>query len=92
MQKRNIFLTDWSSLYKFIKDPKSDWKPKAAIVFTIVYLIWPIDLLPDIAPILGWLDDIGVTALAMTYLVHASNKYLAKRENDKLIQIEKEQE
>ena len=42
---------------------------KALVIFgTAIYLVSPIDLIPDVIPILGWLDDIGVLALAANYL------------------------
>ena len=34
--------------------------------FTLIYIISPIDLIPDI-PIVGWIDDIGVGALFLAY-------------------------
>ena len=52
-------MPNWRNLYRFMKDPLADWKPKAAIGLAVLYLIWPIDLVPDLAPIIGWLDDIG---------------------------------
>lgn len=70
-----------------MRDPKADWKPKAAIGLAVLYLIWPIDLVPDLAPIIGWLDDIGITALAIAYLVHASGLYL-KDKDDQTKQID----
>ncbi|MFA6161663.1 MAG: DUF1232 domain-containing protein [Patescibacteria group bacterium] len=81
MQKRS-FVPNWLGLIKYLRDPKSDWKPKATIVVAILYLIWPIDLLPDIAPILGWLDDIGITSLAIAYLLHASGQYSKQIEKE----------
>jgi len=80
MSQRKKFLPNWIGLWRFMRDPKADWKPKAAIVIAVIYLIWPVDLIPDFAPILGWLDDIGITALAFAYLIHASNKYMQTHE------------
>lgn len=70
------FMPNWWGLWRFMRDPKSDWKPKVAVGIAIVYLIWPIDLIPDFVPIIGWLDDIGITTLAVAYLLYASNRYL----------------
>ena len=53
----------------------ADWKPKAAIGLAVLYLIWPIDLVPDLAPIIGWLDDIGITTFATAYLLYTANLY-----------------
>ena len=68
------FEPEWKRLYHFLRDPKADWKPKAAVFLAVLYLLWPIDLLPDLAPMIGWLDDLGVGTLATLYLVSASRK------------------
>lgn len=38
------------------------------IVLGLVYIASPWDLLPDVFPITGWIDDIGVLALIFYYL------------------------
>lgn len=88
--RQNSFTPNWFGLIRFMRDPKADWKPKAAIGLAVLYLIWPIDLVPDLAPIIGWLDDIGITALAIAYLVHASRLYL-KDKDDQIKQIEEKE-
>jgi uncharacterized membrane protein YkvA (DUF1232 family) len=37
--------------------------------FLLLYLISPIDLIPDFIPVVGWIDDLVVTALVLHYLV-----------------------
>ena len=78
MDKKISFSPNWKSLIKFVRDPGADWKPKLAVVLAVLYLIWPIDLIPDLAPILGWLDDIGITVFAAGYLIYAVNHYTKK--------------
>jgi len=29
-----------------------------AVLLAIGYIIWPFDLLPDVIPIIGWVDDL----------------------------------
>lgn len=69
---RMSFVPDWRRIVAYLRDPKSDWKPKAALVAALVYILWPVDLIPDIAPVLGWLDDAGLTTLAVWYLIRKS--------------------
>lgn len=64
-------------MWGYLRDPKTDWKPKALFVFAILYLLWPLDLLPDVAPIIGWLDDLGLATVATLYLVWASRKQVS---------------
>lgn len=68
------YLPDWRAIAAYLRDPSSDWKPKVLAAVAIAYLLWPADLLPDIAPILGWMDDIGLAGLATWYLVHAAGR------------------
>ena len=44
--------------YFFKSKDVPTWK-KVAGVLAILYVIDPIDLIPDTIPIIGWLDDIG---------------------------------
>jgi uncharacterized membrane protein YkvA (DUF1232 family) len=74
--KRMSFVPNVRGVWRFFIDPKTDWKPKLLVVLALLYLLWPLDLLPDVAPILGWLDDIGFIGLATWYLVSASEKHL----------------
>ena len=39
------------------------WKFIAAVGFSVAYLISPIDVIPDVIPVLGLTDDVGVFAL-----------------------------
>lgn len=40
------------------------WKRIAIIVFAVLYVLSPLDLIPDWIPVVGWLDDLGVLAWA----------------------------
>ncbi len=39
-------------------------KTLAIIVLATVYVLSPLDFIPDVAPIIGWLDDAGVIGWA----------------------------
>jgi uncharacterized membrane protein YkvA (DUF1232 family) len=69
---RPQFIPDWKKVLAYLRDPHSDWKPKILFVLAIVYVLWPLDLFPDLVPFFGWFDDIGVGILAVWYLVSTS--------------------
>lgn len=46
-----------------IRNPKYRW---IILLGTLLYLVSPIDILPDFIPILGWIDDGIVLTLLMT--------------------------
>lgn len=81
--KNTKFILYWKNLINFFRDKQTDWKPKIAVAVAVVYLIWPLDLIPDLAPFFGWLDDIGITTFTVAYLGYAINKYI-KSSNIKL--------
>lgn len=76
--RKTHFIPDLPSIWKFFINPKTDWKPKILIGLALVYLVWPLDLMPDLAPLIGWLDDIGFVGLATWYLVSATDKFLKR--------------
>ncbi len=50
---------------RLMRDPAVPAAIKAIPVLGGAYLIWPIDVLPDLIPVLGQLDDIGVVLAAL---------------------------
>ena len=48
-------------------DPRVPRRAKLAIVFAALWVISPIDLIPEFLPVIGPLDDVVVVALALRY-------------------------
>lgn len=71
--RKTTLLPDLPAIWRFVKNPNTDWKPKVLIVVAVAYLAWPIDLIPDFAPVIGWLDDLGFLGVATWYLIRATN-------------------
>jgi uncharacterized membrane protein YkvA (DUF1232 family) len=53
------------TLWLIFRHKETPWYAKAILVLLLVYLMSPIDLIPDVIPVLGMLDDIVVIALAL---------------------------
>jgi uncharacterized membrane protein YkvA (DUF1232 family) len=49
------------------RDPRVPRRAKVAIAFAAVWVLSPIDLIPEFLPVIGPLDDVVVFALALRY-------------------------
>ena len=43
-----------------IRDKNVAWWKKAILIFGMIYLFLPADLIPPIVPVFGWFDDLAV--------------------------------
>ena len=66
--KKISFAKDVKALYNYMVDPSVSWYRKSIVVGALVYFISPIDTIPDIAPLIGYLDDLGVITAVLKYL------------------------
>lgn len=68
------FLKDVALLISMVKDYWSgkyrevSWWVIAAVVFALLYVLSPIDLIPDFIPVIGLLDDAVVIALCLAMI------------------------
>jgi uncharacterized membrane protein YkvA (DUF1232 family) len=58
--KRGIF-----ALYLAVRDPRTPWYAKAFAACVVAYALSPIDLIPDVIPVLGYLDDLVLVPLGI---------------------------
>lgn len=49
------------------KDPRVPTSAKVAVLVALVWVISPIDLIPEFLPVIGPLDDVVVVVLALRY-------------------------
>ena len=53
------------TLWLVFRHRETPWPAKAVLILLLAYLASPVDLIPDVIPILGILDDLVVAALAL---------------------------
>lgn len=69
---RNLpFAEDLVAAYYCAFDPATDFKVKATLLGALAYFVLPIDLLPDMLPVVGFTDDAAVLALALKTVADA---------------------
>src|SRR5262245_2800823 len=56
------------AVWRFFTDRKAPLLPKLALGAAVLYILSPVDLVPDLVPIFGWLDDIGAFTMAIAWL------------------------
>ena len=59
-------------------DPRVATGGKLLGLFALLYLLMPVDLIPDLIPVVGWLDDVGVSGLALGLLAWSWRSYTKK--------------
>jgi uncharacterized membrane protein YkvA (DUF1232 family) len=52
---------------KLRRDPRVPRRAKLAVAFAALWVLSPIDLIPEFLPVIGPLDDVVVVALALRY-------------------------
>ena len=56
-------------LWKYFNSGKVSKAEKVILLAALLYLISPVDLVPDTIPVVGWLDDLGVAGLVLDYVL-----------------------
>jgi uncharacterized membrane protein YkvA (DUF1232 family) len=54
-----------------------------AVVFTLIYVFNPLDLMPDVLPIIGQIDDAAVVAACLMLVEHDLHAYRQWKQNQK---------
>ena len=75
------FIEDGKLLLSIVKDYWSrayrevPYGTIAASAFTLIYVLNPFDLVPDILPVIGQVDDVAVVSACLLLLEHDLHKY-----------------
>jgi uncharacterized membrane protein YkvA (DUF1232 family) len=56
------------ALWRAFFAPETPFHLKALMLLVPLYLVSPIDLIPDVVPLFGWLDDMVVVPLLVSWI------------------------
>jgi len=56
------------NVWNYIKDPKSDPGLKLAAIGAVIYLLVPVDAVPDIIPVAGFVDDVAALSVVASMI------------------------
>lgn len=69
------FGRDILALVSYLRDGSVPWYRKTIVVGALVYFISPIDAIPDLTPLVGYLDDLGVITAVLKFLGYELMQY-----------------
>jgi len=62
-----LFRNELRLVWAMLRDARTPAAAKLTAVLAMLYVISPLDLIPDLVPVLGWLDD-GLVAYVLLQL------------------------
>lgn len=75
-----MFLPNMARLLgRLLRDVRVPSAEKALFVAAIVYFVMPVDLIPDIFPFIGQVDDIYVIALTLLRLINRTDESIVRQ-------------
>ena len=69
-------------LYRLLKDPRAPLAEKALLAGTIIYVVSPLDFIPDMIPVIGQVDDLYLVALVVLRLLSRTNEDILREHWD----------
>ncbi|NHN32449.1 YkvA family protein [Paenibacillus agricola] len=74
-------------LYYAVQSPKTPLKAKIQIYGALGYLILPLDIIPDLIPVVGYMDDLGALMLAVGAVAMNIDSEVKQKAKDKLVEF-----
>ncbi|WP_321290732.1 YkvA family protein [uncultured Sunxiuqinia sp.] len=71
-------------LYYMMKDPSVPLRAKVIIAAALGYFILPTDAIPDLAPLVGYSDDLGVLIFALSQISDSITTELQEKAKSQL--------
>ena len=75
------FLANLRYALRYLSDPKIPWRRKIWFYLVLLYFFSPLDLLPDLFPGIGWLDDLIVLSVGLWWFSRELKRYRGRPED-----------
>lgn len=66
-------------VYYLLRDPEVPFYWKLVPFAAVLYLLWPVDFLPDLAPVLGQLDDLTALLVSSKVFIEMAPPHVVAR-------------
>ena len=76
------FRKELATLWRAFRAPETPGHLKVLMLLVPLYLLSPIDLIPDVIPVLGWLDDLVVVPMLVSWIVRMLPQPAPVRRNE----------
>ena len=63
-------------IFPMLKDKEVAWWKKAILIAGMVYLVLPVDLIPPLVPVFGWLDDVLIWVAILYFMGKELDRYV----------------
>ena len=70
--------------WRLFRDSRVPGWVKLTIFMPFIYLVWPIDFIPDFIPLLGQIDDLGVFVVGFRLFYTFAPAYLVQEHRERL--------
>lgn len=70
------------AILRFLRDPAASRSSKFFFVLAMLYLLLPLDLIPDVAPVVGWFDDLGILGTVLAWALSRAAAHARARGED----------
>jgi uncharacterized membrane protein YkvA (DUF1232 family) len=64
-----LITRDLNAVYLASRDPRVPWYAKTLALVVVAYALSPIDLIPDVIPVIGHLDDVVLVPLGLWLVI-----------------------
>ncbi|MCP4421217.1 MAG: DUF1232 domain-containing protein [Chloroflexi bacterium] len=71
-------------VYALLRDPEVPFYLKLLPFTAVLYLLFPLDLIPDVAPVLGQLDDLTVLLVGAKVFIDLAPPHVVARHMDQI--------